>query len=96
MSVGQVDNTLSGTWARETQLSATLNGTINGSTVSFIIQGVDTEGYRGAVTTTYTGSINGNTINGTFDGAGSWDHEDTDRSGTFAWSGTFTVTIEEE
>lgn len=74
----------------------TLTGTVNGSNVTFTIQGYGITPGIGAATTTYTGTLSAGKITGTFSGQASWTY--TDGSGnpvteTATWTGTFAVTI---
>lgn len=93
ITVSQIDSTLSGSWTGGGgQFSASLNGTVNDSIVSFTIEGIDYYGSRGTMTTNYTGSLDGNTINGTFEGSGFWENPGTG-SGTWTWSGNVEITI---
>jgi hypothetical protein len=94
IQVSQTGNALS---ASEVDVSGhpfTLNGTINGNSVSFTIQGMGAR-VDGSANTTYTGVLDGNTIRGTFSGSASWDTPD-GRTETPTWTGTFTVDIEKK
>lgn len=73
----------------------TLNGRINGNSVSFTIQGDGITPGIGSATTEYTGTIDRNTISGNFQGSASWMTPD-GRTEMATWTGTFTVTIEKE
>ncbi len=94
--VKQSGNMLSATDSKEEPPSSyTLDGIVNGSSVSFTIQGI---GYSdecpGPTNTTYTGVIDRNTIRGDFSGFGNW--EVSGRTGTLTWAGIFTVNIRKE
>jgi hypothetical protein len=89
IDVNQAGTTLSGS-----AYYNTLNGVVDGNVVSFTIESVDEGGTgQGEVTTAFWGTLTGNTIQGDFSGSGSWQDDEIGQTGTFTWTGTFTVFI---
>jgi hypothetical protein len=91
--VSQAGNVLSASEVDVNGYPFTLNGAVNGNSVSFTIQGLGITPRIGSANTTYTGVLAGNTISGNFSGSASWNTPD-GRTETATWTGTFTVNIE--
>jgi hypothetical protein len=74
----------------------TLNGNVNGNTVTFTIQGIGFTPGIGPATTIYTGTLNGNVITGSFSGSASWTYDAGNGNmvtETATWTGTFIAII---
>ena len=95
IQVRQAGNALSASEVDGNGHPFTLNGAVNGNSVSFTIQGIGITPGIGPANTTYTGVLAGNTISGNFSGSASWNTSD-GRTETATWTGTFTVTIRKE
>jgi len=75
--------------------SFTLSGSIDGTSVTFTIQGEGINcGLGPTSTTTYTGTLNGNVITGDFSGSASWPGAG-GATETGTWTGTFMVTSDQ-
>jgi hypothetical protein len=73
----------------------TLDGSIDGTSVTFTIQGEGINcGLGPTSTTTYTGTLKGNVIKGDFSGSASWPGAG-GATETGTWSGTFEVTTDQ-
>jgi hypothetical protein len=93
--ISQTGNELSASEVDSNGKPFTLNGLINGNSVSFTIQGDGITPGIGSAVTEYTGMMDRNTISGNFQGSASWITPD-GRTETATWKGTFTVTVKRE
>lgn len=88
MEVTQSENLLSGNSLPDFRYPYTLNGFVNGKTVTFSTEGGGGPPIPiGGNSNDYMGTIDGNIIRGTFSGFNSYGGV------LITWSGTFTVTI---